>query len=314
MFVDAVPPTLEVDPAGQDDGARRACSVHISAADQLGAAAAQGRARRRAAQAQRHRLAAKLVVKGLAQGRHVLIVTAADRGGNVVSDKQTFIVDSTEHFGSAVLWPGARGKDVRELQSRLDGGRRLQRLQDRRLRRRTKRPSSSFQERYGLEADGIVGGVDAQRPQRPDHRRPGRPAAVPVPRRPDSSRATRSPPARPSTRRPRAPTRDHLHDRWTPPGTRPTPTGPRTPSPSRRASRTRSARAGSAPARRRSASTARPDDASIGTYASHGCIRMHISDAEDLFAARHGRHAGHHPPLGSSPEHAVPGVYLPLSR
>jgi lipoprotein-anchoring transpeptidase ErfK/SrfK len=27
-----------------------------------------------------------------------------------------------------------------------------------------------------------------------------------------------------------------------------------------------------------------PDDASIGTYASHGCIRMHIPDSEDLFA------------------------------
>ena len=26
-----------------------------------------------------------------------------------------------------------------------------------------------------------------------------------------------------------------------------------------------------------------PDDASIGHYASHGCIRMHISDSEDLF-------------------------------
>jgi lipoprotein-anchoring transpeptidase ErfK/SrfK len=26
-----------------------------------------------------------------------------------------------------------------------------------------------------------------------------------------------------------------------------------------------------------------PNDASIGTYASHGCIRMHISDSEDLF-------------------------------
>jgi lipoprotein-anchoring transpeptidase ErfK/SrfK len=27
-----------------------------------------------------------------------------------------------------------------------------------------------------------------------------------------------------------------------------------------------------------------PDDASVGTYASHGCIRMHIPDSEDLFA------------------------------
>ena len=26
-----------------------------------------------------------------------------------------------------------------------------------------------------------------------------------------------------------------------------------------------------------------PDDSSIGTYASHGCIRMHIWDVEDLF-------------------------------
>jgi lipoprotein-anchoring transpeptidase ErfK/SrfK len=26
-----------------------------------------------------------------------------------------------------------------------------------------------------------------------------------------------------------------------------------------------------------------PDDASVGTYASHGCIRMHIPDSEDLF-------------------------------
>jgi len=27
-----------------------------------------------------------------------------------------------------------------------------------------------------------------------------------------------------------------------------------------------------------------PDDASIGSYASHGCIRMHIPDVEDLYA------------------------------
>jgi lipoprotein-anchoring transpeptidase ErfK/SrfK len=26
-----------------------------------------------------------------------------------------------------------------------------------------------------------------------------------------------------------------------------------------------------------------PDDSSVGTYASHGCIRMHIPDSEDLF-------------------------------
>jgi lipoprotein-anchoring transpeptidase ErfK/SrfK len=26
-----------------------------------------------------------------------------------------------------------------------------------------------------------------------------------------------------------------------------------------------------------------PSDSSIGTAASHGCIRMHISDVEDLF-------------------------------
>ena len=56
---------------------------------------------------------------------------------------------------------------------------------------------------------------------------------------------------------------------------------------SRRARATRSARAGWASTRRASASTARRDDASIGYSASHGCIRMHIPDAEWLFQHVH---------------------------
>ena len=36
------------------------------------------------------------------------------------------------------------------------------------------------------------------------------------------------------------------------------------------------------------------DDASIGSAASHGCIRMHVSDVEDLYDARPGRGVGLH--------------------
>ena len=88
-----------------------------------------------------------------------MVVTAADKGGNVVTNKQTFVVDSTEHFGSATMWPGARGKDVKELQKQARRRGRVLGQEVRRLRRPTpRRPCASFQAKYGLEVDGIVGG------------------------------------------------------------------------------------------------------------------------------------------------------------
>ena len=49
------------------------------------------------------------------------------------------------------------------------------------------------------------------------------------------------------------------------------------------APRTRSARAGSARRRRASASTGRPAPSTVGAAASHGCIRMYMSEVEWLF-------------------------------
>ncbi len=86
--------------------------------------------------------AAIVSAKNLAQGTHKLVITVTDKGGNVVTSKQTWVVDSTEHFGSAAMWPGARGKDVKRLQKRLAERRRLQRPQERRLRQRRRPPPS----------------------------------------------------------------------------------------------------------------------------------------------------------------------------
>ena len=66
-------------------------------------------------------------------------------------------------------------------------------------------------------------------------------------------------------------------------GTRRTRRGRRARSRSRRARATRSARAGWACRRSGVGIHGTPDDASIGYSASHGCIRMHIPDAEWLF-------------------------------
>ena len=66
-------------------------------------------------------------------------------------------------------------------------------------------------------------------------------------------------------------------------GTRRTRRGRRARSRSRRARATRSARAGWACRASGVGIHGTPDDASIGYSASHGCIRMHIPDAEWLF-------------------------------
>ena len=96
--------------------------------------------------------------KNLAQGKHVLVVTAEDKGGNVVTKKQVFTVDSTEHFGSATLWPGARGKDVKELQSKLVNADVYSGKKSGFYDAATEKAVRKLQAKYGLEVDGIVGG------------------------------------------------------------------------------------------------------------------------------------------------------------
>ncbi|HYX85759.1 MAG TPA: L,D-transpeptidase family protein [Gaiellales bacterium] len=55
----------------------------------------------------------------LAEGRHILDVTARDAAGNRTATQLRFVVDSTEWLGTATLVKGARGRDVRALQHLL---------------------------------------------------------------------------------------------------------------------------------------------------------------------------------------------------
>jgi lipoprotein-anchoring transpeptidase ErfK/SrfK len=60
-----------------------------------------------------------LAADKLPEGRHTLEVTVSDVGGHTTTWTRSFLVDSTESFGKAVLGPGAKGKDVKALQQVL---------------------------------------------------------------------------------------------------------------------------------------------------------------------------------------------------
>jgi lipoprotein-anchoring transpeptidase ErfK/SrfK len=60
--------------------------------------------------------AATVQLTGLPQGISTLVVTAVDKAGHSTADRQKFLVDSTEKFGAAFMIAGARGKDVTTLQ------------------------------------------------------------------------------------------------------------------------------------------------------------------------------------------------------
>jgi lipoprotein-anchoring transpeptidase ErfK/SrfK len=282
VYVDAEPPVLKTSTLDKVEK-RSSFKFRINAQDQLGAPKV------------------KLVVDGddvaftgpadhghldlkhLAQGRHTITVTASDKGGNSVTREQAFVVDSTEHLGSATLWPGARGKDVKALQKDLINagvynGKKTGVYDD-----KTKRAVKAFQNKYGLTADGIVGGqmltalsgqivVDIGQLRLYLYRdgkivktypvATGQPA-YPTPTGtfaiiektkdptwlpPNSDWAKNAQPIPPGTENP-------LGTRWM--GTSAPGVGIHGVPPS--------------------------EDSSIGTYASHGCVRMHNWDAVDLF-------------------------------
>ncbi len=158
VYVDAVPPTLEVTKIAKH---RKSPSlkIHMRATDQLGKPKLEvilnGKRQRYTGSPEN----ATLKLTGLAEGRHVLEVRASDRGGNVVVKKQSFLIDSTERFGWASMRTGARGKDVKELQAKLITagvykGKKTGVYDD-----ATTKAVRKLQTRYNMEADGIVGGT-----------------------------------------------------------------------------------------------------------------------------------------------------------
>lgn len=60
-----------------------------------------------------------MAVGNLPQGKNKLVVYAKDRAGNRTEKSYALLVDSTEELGAKDMVPGARGQDVRKLQKSL---------------------------------------------------------------------------------------------------------------------------------------------------------------------------------------------------
>jgi L,D-transpeptidase catalytic domain/Putative peptidoglycan binding domain/Bacterial Ig domain len=95
---------------------------------------------------------------GLPQGRHVVDVIASDRAGNRTTLSHSFVIDSTEKLTpNLTLMPGARGKDVLSLtrRLRLEGAWKRKKLSiryDNKVAAAVRR----FQKAAGLPQDGIA--------------------------------------------------------------------------------------------------------------------------------------------------------------
>ncbi len=279
-YVDATPPALDVSTV-KPTVHKPAFTVKVSASDTVRppklAAQLDGQAVRLHGSA----AAARLPLEKLAQGKHVLVITALDRGGNEVSERRSFVVDSTDRFGTAVMWPGARGRDVRELQSTLadrgvyDGG------ETGVYNAATAAAVQEFQDIVGLETTGKVDGttlvalsrrivVDLSQLRlflyQGDKLLRSYPVAAGQPAYPTPTGSYRV-------------VSKVMNPTWYPPNSdwakdaEPIPPGVANPLGTRWIGTT-------APG---VGVHGTPDDASIGSYASHGCIRMHIPDVERLF-------------------------------
>ncbi|WP_217914328.1 L,D-transpeptidase family protein [Miltoncostaea marina] len=219
----------------------------------------------------------------LAQGRNAITVTVRDRAGNRARATRVVHVDSTEEFGAADLGRRARGDDVVELQRRL----REAKVYPKRAKLTgvidavTAKSISRYQKRYGLPRTGVadertrramVGRIVVNLTQR--KLRLIRHGTVVK-----TYRIAVGQPAHPT------PTGDYeINDKqvdptWYPPDSpwaaelSTIPPGPGNPLGTRWIGTT-------APAIGIHGTYA---DSSIGTAASHGCMRMHIPDVEELY-------------------------------
>lgn len=282
VYVDSVPPLLETTRIAKT--VRRArLKIHVRATDQLGTPVV-----RATLDGDRRAISgpvadATLSLKGLAEGSHVLRVSASDRGGNVVTEKHAFVVDSTEKFGWAPMGPGARGKDVKDLQRRLAKAGVYSGKPTGVYDRATTSAVRQLQAKYAMAVDGLVG----------DHVLAVLSGQIVVDigdlrlylynngRLVKSYRVATGQAAYPTPTGSYSIVSMQKDPTWLPPNSdwakeaKPIPPGVEN------------------PLGTRWMGTSAPgigihgvppsEDASIGTYASHGCIRMHNWDAIDLF-------------------------------
>lgn len=222
-----------------------------------------------------------LDVGSVPQGNSVVTVTATDAAGNVSSEQITVSVDTSEQFGESEMVRGARGADVTKLQGRLKGLKLYTGKPTGRYDMKTVAAVKKYQRQRGIPVSGrvdrtmldkmvgrIVVDIDGRKLRLI---RDGRvekvyPVAVGTATHP-TPRGTYE-------------VIDKQYDpAWYPPdspwaaGLGPIPPGPGNPLGTRWIGT-------SAEAIGIHGTYA---DNSIGTAASHGCVRMHISDVEELF-------------------------------
>ncbi len=282
LFVDGSPPVLTVDPITKP--LRRArLTIEVAASDTAAPPKLAATLNGRVVKVRGHVADATIKMTDLPQGINTLVVRAVDRGGHVTTSRQRFLVNSTEKFGDATLIAGARGRDVTELQKRLVTAGVFKGRPTGVYDTKTITAVKKLEAKYGLTVDGIVGGrmlvavsghivVDLSQLRlflyRGDRLVKSYPVAVgqpawPTPTGtyaiatmtkdptwlpPNSDWAKNATPIPPGTENP-------LGTRWM--GTSAPGVGMHGVPPS--------------------------EDGTIGTYASHGCIRMHNWDAVDLF-------------------------------
>jgi lipoprotein-anchoring transpeptidase ErfK/SrfK len=224
-----------------------------------------------------------MAVGTLPQGRNAIRVTVKDRAGNVARSTRVVNVNSTEDFGAVEIGPRARGEDVTTLQQRLrEAGvypkkGKLSGVVD----AKTEKAIARYQKRHKLPKSDVVGQRMLQRivgrivvnlsQFRVRLIRNGKVAA--------SYPIARGQPAYPT------PTGEYeINDKqvdptWTPPDSpwaaelSSIPPGPGNPLGTRWIGTT-------APAIGFHGTYA---DYSVGTAASHGCMRMHIPDVEAFY-------------------------------
>jgi peptidoglycan hydrolase-like protein with peptidoglycan-binding domain len=114
-LVDTQAPQLTVVPIAETLRSARV-TVAVNATDAAAVSTLTAKLNGKAVQVVGQASAARIQLKGLSQGINTLVVTALDRGGHITASRQQFLVDSTEKFGAAFMMPGAQGKDVITLQ------------------------------------------------------------------------------------------------------------------------------------------------------------------------------------------------------
>ena len=156
LIVDATPPELIVtglEAVEKDDTPK----ADVIASDAAGAPIVKMILDGHAIMTQKTSSQVKIPFDKLPEGLHTLVVTATDVGHHVTRQKRTFLVDSTEKLGKATLVYGARGRDVKTLQHRLKAQGYYHGRITGVLGRSTVLAVKRFQAAIGIPVDGVVG-------------------------------------------------------------------------------------------------------------------------------------------------------------